>query len=62
MDVWNDLESNPVDFYAAMRSASLQTGGQSGRSNAVQEANQAAQDFEFGVEDEDEIYNEMETK
>ena len=62
MDVWNDLESNSVDFYAAMRSAYLQNRGQNGCYNNNQENTQAAYDFDFGLEDEDEIYNEMENK
>ena len=62
MEVWDDLERNSVDFYAAMRSAYLQNRGQNGCYNNVKGETEASYDFDFGIEDEDEIYNEMESK
>jgi len=62
MDIWDDLERNSVDFYAAMRSAYLQNRGKMGCYNNQSNQGSAAYDFDFGLEDEDETYNEMETE
>lgn len=60
MDIWDDLERNSVDFYAAMRSAYLQNRGQSGCYNDENTQGTAAYDFDFGIEDEDMTYQDME--
>jgi len=62
MDIWDDLEQNSVDFYAAMRSAYLQNRGKTGCYNTTAAQDSAAYDFDFGIEDEDETYNEMEAE
>lgn len=60
MEIWDDLERNSVDFYAAMRSAYLQNRGQSGCYNDENAQGTAAYDFDFGIEDEDMTYQDME--
>ena len=62
MELWDDLERNSVDFYAAMRSAYLQNRGNTSCFNKNNDQNSNAYDFDFGIEDEDEIYQEMEQK
>lgn len=59
MDLLDDLERNSVDFYATMRSAFLQNRKNKGCIN--DDAN-ASYDFDFGYEEEDQIFNEMEAQ
>lgn len=61
LDVGDDLERNSVDFYTTMKSAYLQNKGD--MPNCYNDKNtNAAYDFDFGIEDEDETFNEMETE
>lgn len=54
----NELERGSVDYYSTMRSAYLQNRKNKGGGNAENDAQ--SYDFDFGVEDEDEAFNDME--
>lgn len=61
LDLSDDLERNSVDFYTTMKSAYLQN--KSDMYNCYNdEKKKAAYDFDFGIEDEDETFNEMEAE
>lgn len=62
LDIWDDLERNSVDFYATMKSAYLQNRGNKGCYNKEEVQGSASYDFDFGIEDEDEIFDTMETE
>lgn len=61
LDLLDDLERNSVDFYATMRSAYLQNRASKncyGDKSATDANN--TYDFDFGIEEEDAAFNEME--
>lgn len=61
MDMGDDLERNSVDFYTTMKSAYLQN--KSDMPNCYNDDKKnAAYDFDFGIEDEDETFDEMEAE
>lgn len=61
LDLGDDLERNSVDFYTTMKSAYLQN--KSDMYNCYNdEKKKAAYDFDFGIEEEDETFNEMEAE
>lgn len=61
LDIGDDLERNSVDFYTTMKSTYLQN--KSDMDTCYNQGNVgAAYDFDFGIEDEDETYNEMEAE
>lgn len=59
LEFLDDLESNSVDYYATMRSAYLQN---QSKLRCFRDKSDDAEvyDFDFGLEDEDETFNEME--
>ncbi len=57
LDLLDDLERNSVDFYTTMRSAFLQNRQNKGCLNGNENA---SYDFDFGYEEEDQIFDEME--
>lgn len=59
LDLLDDLERNSVDFYTTMRTAFLQNRQNKGCIN--DDAN-ASYDFDFGYEEEDQIFDEMEAQ
>lgn len=58
LDLLNELERGSVDFYSTMRSAYLQNRKDMGCRST--DDNAQTYDFDFGLEDEDEAFNEME--
>lgn len=60
LELLDDLERNSVDFYATVRSAYLQNQSKFKCYNDVS-ANQTY-DFDFGAEEEDQAFDEMEAK
>lgn len=61
LELSDDLERNSVDYYTTMRSAYLQNkSGIKGCFN--KDEGKASYDFDFGQEEEDETFNEMEIK
>ena len=61
LDILDDLERNSVDFYATMRSAYLQNQSKLKCFNDVSK-DENTYDFDFGVEDEDAAFDEMEAE
>lgn len=61
LELTDDLERNSVDFYTTMKSAYLQNKSQM-NSCYNDENKSASYDFDFGLEDEDETFNEMENE
>lgn len=61
LDLLDDLERNSVDFYATMRSAYIQNQSKL-RCWKDADSNETTYDFDFGIEDEDEIFDEMEAE
>lgn len=61
LDILDDLERNSVDFYATMRSAYLQNQSKLKCFNDVSK-DENTYDFDFGIEDEDAAFDEMETE
>ena len=61
MDILDDLERNSVDFYATMRSAYLQNQSKLKCFNDVSK-DENTYDFDFGIEDEDAAFDEMEAE
>ena len=59
IELLDDLESNSVDFYATMRSAYLQNQSKL-RCYRDQSEPAEAYDFDFGIEDEDMTFDQME--
>ena len=59
LDLMDDLERNSVDFYTTMRSAFLQNRQNKGCFN---DEGNASYDFDFGYEEEDQIFDEMESE
>ena len=59
LDILDDLERNSVDFYATMRSAYLQNQSKLKCFNDVSK-DENTYDFDFGFEDEDAAFDEME--
>ncbi len=59
LDIGDDLERNSVDFYATMRSAYLQNQSKLRCFNDDGSAGQTY-DFDFGIEEEDAAFDEME--
>lgn len=61
MTLTDDLERNSVDYYTTMRSAYMQNRSQlprcGGKENVASDT--AAYDFDFGIEEEDEIFDAM---
>ncbi|MBO5443504.1 MAG: VacJ family lipoprotein [Alphaproteobacteria bacterium] len=61
LDLTNDLERNSVDYYTTMRSAYMQN--RRGMSCSSKDKGETANyDFDFGYEEEDEIFDEMENQ
>ena len=58
LDLLNELERGSVDYYSTMSSAYLQNRKNKGGGNAENDAK--SYDVDFGVEDEDEAFNDME--
>lgn len=61
MDIMEDLESNSVDYYSTMRSAYLQLRTQKNNTcinSSSVEDNQLNYDFDFGIEEEDEVFDD----
>ena len=61
LDILDDLERNSVDFYATMRSAYLQNQNKLKCFNDVSK-DENTYDFDFGIEDEDAAFDEMEAE
>lgn len=61
LDILDDLERNSVDFYATMRSAYLQNQSKLKCFNDVSK-DENTYDFDFGIEDEDAAFDEMEAE
>lgn len=61
LDLLDDLESNSVDFYATMKSAYLQNQAKLKCWNDVN-ADENTYDFDFGIEEEDEAFDEMDAE
>ena len=61
LDILDDLERNSVDFYATMRSAYLQNKSKLKCFNDVSK-DENTYDFDFGIEDEDAAFDEMEAE
>lgn len=61
LDILDDLERNSVDFYATMRSAYLQNQNKLKCFNDVSKE-ENTYDFDFGIEDEDAAFDEMEAE
>ena len=61
LDTLDDLERNSVDFYATMRSAYLQNQNKLKCFNDVSK-DENTYDFDFGIEDEDAAFDEMEAE
>lgn len=61
LDILDDLERNSVDFYATMRSAYLQNQSKLKCFNDVSKE-ENTYDFDFGIEDEDAAFDEMEAE
>lgn len=61
VDILDDLERNSVDFYATMRSAYLQNQSKLKCFNDVSK-DENTYDFDFGIEDEDAAFDEMEAE
>lgn len=61
LDILDDLERNSVDFYATMRSAYLQNQSKLKCFNDVSK-DVNTYDFDFGIEDEDAAFDEMEAE
>lgn len=59
LDLMDDLERNSVDYYTTMRSAFLQNRQNKGCLNGDENA---SYDFDFGYEEEDQIFDEMEAQ
>lgn len=61
LSLTEDLERNSVDFYTTMRSAYMQNRSQlpSCNCNGDSSSGTAAYDFDFGIEEEDEIFDAM---
>lgn len=59
LDLLDDLERNSVDYYAATRSAYLQNQGKL-KCYSDKSSNESNYDFDFGLEEEDAAFNEME--
>lgn len=59
IELLDDLERGSVDFYSTMRSAYLQNRKTMG-CNAAE--NTQSYDFDFGIEDEDDTFDEMEAQ
>lgn len=59
LDLTDDLERNSVDFYATMRSAYLQNQSKLRCFNDTETENETY-DFDFGIDEEDAAFNEME--
>lgn len=60
LDLLDELERGSVDFYSTMRSAYLQNRKNMGCRNKDDDVQ--TYDFDFGIEDEDEAFDEMETE
>lgn len=60
LDLLDDLERNSVDFYTTMRSAFMQNRRNKGCIN--DDAAAASYDFDFGYEEEEQIFDEMEAQ
>lgn len=61
LELSDDLERNSVDFYTTMKSAYLQNKSQMNSCYNDEKTN-ASYDFDFGLEEEDETFNEMEAE
>lgn len=61
IELLDDLERNSVDFYATMRSAYLQNQSKLKCFNDVSK-DENTYDFDFGIEDEDAAFDEMEAE
>lgn len=61
LDILDDLERNSVDFYTTMRSAYLQNQSKLKCFNDVSK-DENTYDFDFGIEDEDAAFDEMEAE
>lgn len=61
LDILDDLERNSVDFYATMRSAYLQNQSKLKCFSDVSK-DENTYDFDFGIEDEDAAFDEMEAE
>lgn len=61
LEFLDDLERNSVDFYATMRSAYLQNQSKLKCFNDVSK-DENTYDFDFGIEDEDAAFDEMEAE
>lgn len=61
LDILDDLERNSVDFYATMRSAYLQNQSKLKCFNDVSK-DENTYDFDFGIEDEDAAFDEIEAE
>lgn len=61
LDILDDLERNSVDFYATMRSAYMQNQSKLKCFNDVSK-DENTYDFDFGIEDEDAAFDEMEAE
>ena len=61
LDILDDLERNSVDFYATMRSPYLQNQSKLKCFNDVSK-DENTYDFDFGIEDEDAAFDEMEAE
>ncbi len=61
LELLDDLERNSVDFYATMRSAYLQNQSKL-RCFRDSEKEENTYDFDFGIEEEDAAFDEMETE
>lgn len=61
IELLDDLERGSVDFYSTMRSAYLQNRSKMGCGAAGQDSANTY-DFDFGIEDEDQTFDEMEAE